>query len=137
MNFELTSFLNGDIENAVQVYIISHGHSGFELLVGVSKCFSSENLCYNTTWESFFLQSCVTMEQKELLEELAESVGATVGWYTDFAHVIVKPFFIDEICRRVLMDHFSEMEDLLYSCSLDGVSSLHVCSLCSRLSMCR
>ncbi|XP_019419205.1 PREDICTED: peptide chain release factor APG3, chloroplastic [Lupinus angustifolius] len=41
MNFELTSFLNGDIENAVQ--------------------------------------SCVTMEQKELLEELAESVGAPAG----------------------------------------------------------
>ncbi|KAE9593838.1 hypothetical protein Lal_00036307 [Lupinus albus] len=41
MNFELTSFLNGDIENAVQ--------------------------------------SCVTMEQKELLEELADSVGAPAG----------------------------------------------------------
>ncbi|KAF7804821.1 peptide chain release factor APG3, chloroplastic [Senna tora] len=41
MNFELTSFLEGDIENAVQ--------------------------------------SCVTMEQKEMLEELAESVGATAG----------------------------------------------------------
>ncbi|XP_021909066.1 peptide chain release factor APG3, chloroplastic isoform X1 [Carica papaya] len=41
MNFELTSFLEGDIENAVQ--------------------------------------SCGTMEQKELLEELAESVGATAG----------------------------------------------------------
>ncbi|GAB4840936.1 Peptide chain release factor apg3, chloroplastic [Ancistrocladus abbreviatus] len=41
MNFELTSFLNGDIETAVQ--------------------------------------SCAAMEQKELLEELAESVGATVG----------------------------------------------------------
>ncbi|KAK1356955.1 peptide chain release factor APG3, chloroplastic [Heracleum sosnowskyi] len=38
MNFELTSFLDGDIETAVQ--------------------------------------SCATMEQKELLEELAESVGA-------------------------------------------------------------
>ncbi|XP_027349577.1 peptide chain release factor APG3, chloroplastic [Abrus precatorius] len=38
MNFELTSFLEGDIEDAVQ--------------------------------------SCVTMEQKELLEELAESIGA-------------------------------------------------------------
>jgi len=32
-------------------------------------------LCLNT----FFLQSCVTLEQKELLEELAESVGATAG----------------------------------------------------------
>ncbi|XP_061369376.1 peptide chain release factor APG3, chloroplastic [Gastrolobium bilobum] len=41
MNFELTSFLNGDIENAVQ--------------------------------------SCVSMEQKERLEELAESVGAPAG----------------------------------------------------------
>ncbi|GAB2288974.1 Peptide chain release factor apg3, chloroplastic [Dionaea muscipula] len=41
MNFELTSFLDGDIETAVQ--------------------------------------SCVTVEQKELLEELAESVGATVS----------------------------------------------------------
>ncbi|KAK7259415.1 hypothetical protein RIF29_25022 [Crotalaria pallida] len=41
MNFELTSFLNGDIEEAVQ--------------------------------------SCVTMEQKELLEELAESVSAPAG----------------------------------------------------------
>ncbi|KAA8543141.1 hypothetical protein F0562_021364 [Nyssa sinensis] len=41
MNFELTSFLDGDIETAVQ--------------------------------------SCVTMEQKELLEELAESVGAPAG----------------------------------------------------------
>ncbi|GAB2266709.1 Peptide chain release factor apg3, chloroplastic [Dionaea muscipula] len=39
MNFEITSFLDGDIEIAVQ--------------------------------------SCVTVEQKELLEELAESVGAT------------------------------------------------------------
>lgn len=39
MNFELTNFLNGDIETAVQ--------------------------------------SCVSLEQKELLEELAESVGAT------------------------------------------------------------
>ncbi|GAB2283492.1 hypothetical protein Dimus_018004 [Dionaea muscipula] len=39
MNFELTSFLDGDIEIA--------------------------------------MQSCVTVEQKELLEELAESVGAT------------------------------------------------------------
>ncbi|XP_043710803.1 peptide chain release factor APG3, chloroplastic [Telopea speciosissima] len=39
MNFELTSFLDGDIETAVQ--------------------------------------SCVAMEQKELLEELAESVGAS------------------------------------------------------------
>ena len=38
-NYELTSFLDGDIEDAVQ--------------------------------------SCATMEQKELLEELAESVGAT------------------------------------------------------------
>ncbi|XP_020214003.1 peptide chain release factor APG3, chloroplastic [Cajanus cajan] len=41
MNYELTSFLGGDIEDAVQ--------------------------------------SCVTMEQKELLEELAESVGAPAG----------------------------------------------------------
>ncbi|XP_050203859.1 peptide chain release factor APG3, chloroplastic [Mercurialis annua] len=41
MNFELTSFLEGDIENAVQ--------------------------------------ACVTTEQKELLEELAESVGASAG----------------------------------------------------------
>ncbi|KAI4349619.1 hypothetical protein L6164_010185 [Bauhinia variegata] len=41
MNFELTSFLNGDIENAVQ--------------------------------------SCAAMEQKELLEELAESAGALAG----------------------------------------------------------
>ncbi|XP_059625745.1 peptide chain release factor APG3, chloroplastic isoform X3 [Cornus florida] len=41
MNFELTSFLDGDIETAVQ--------------------------------------SCVAMEQKELLEELSESVGASVG----------------------------------------------------------
>ncbi|GAB4829637.1 Peptide chain release factor apg3, chloroplastic [Ancistrocladus abbreviatus] len=41
MNFELTSFLDGDIETAVQ--------------------------------------SCAAMEQKELLEELAESVAATVG----------------------------------------------------------
>ncbi|XP_073155918.1 peptide chain release factor APG3, chloroplastic isoform X1 [Henckelia pumila] len=41
MNFELTSFLDGDIETAIQ--------------------------------------SCVTMEQKELLEELAESVGAMSG----------------------------------------------------------
>ncbi|KAJ4968483.1 hypothetical protein NE237_015184 [Protea cynaroides] len=41
MNFELTSFLDGDIETAVQ--------------------------------------SCATMEQKELLEELAESVGAPAG----------------------------------------------------------
>ncbi|MED6155245.1 Peptide chain release factor apg3, chloroplastic [Stylosanthes scabra] len=41
MNFELTSFLNGNIEDAVQ--------------------------------------SCVTTEQKELLEELAESVGAPAG----------------------------------------------------------
>ncbi|XP_047157297.1 peptide chain release factor APG3, chloroplastic [Vigna umbellata] len=40
-NYELTSFLDGDIEDAVQ--------------------------------------SCATMEQKELLEELAESVGATAG----------------------------------------------------------
>ncbi|KHN28222.1 Peptide chain release factor 1 [Glycine soja] len=41
INYELTSFLDGDIEDAVQ--------------------------------------SCVTMEQKELLEELAESVGAPAG----------------------------------------------------------
>ncbi|KAJ1392699.1 Peptide chain release factor class I/class II [Sesbania bispinosa] len=41
MNFELTSFLDGNIEDAVQ--------------------------------------SCVAMEQKELLEELAESVGAPAG----------------------------------------------------------
>ncbi|KAJ9171861.1 hypothetical protein P3X46_015168 [Hevea brasiliensis] len=41
MNFELTSFLEGDIENAVQ--------------------------------------ACAAMEQKELLEELAESVGAPAG----------------------------------------------------------
>lgn len=41
MNFELTSFLNGDIETAIQ--------------------------------------SCSTMEQKELLEELAESVSATAN----------------------------------------------------------
>ncbi|KAK7337410.1 hypothetical protein VNO77_17982 [Canavalia gladiata] len=41
MNFELTSFLDGDIENAVQ--------------------------------------SCAAMEQKELLEELAHSVGAPAG----------------------------------------------------------
>ncbi|OMP06653.1 Peptide chain release factor class I/class II [Corchorus olitorius] len=41
MNFELTSFLEGDIENAVQ--------------------------------------ACAAMEQKELLEELAESVTATAG----------------------------------------------------------
>ncbi|KAF3436400.1 hypothetical protein FNV43_RR23492 [Rhamnella rubrinervis] len=41
MNYELTSFLGGDIENAVQ--------------------------------------ACVAMEQKELLEELAESVGAPVS----------------------------------------------------------
>ncbi|XP_073526474.1 uncharacterized protein [Phyllobates terribilis] len=41
MNFELTSFLDGDIETAVQ--------------------------------------SCTSLEQKELLEELAESAGATVG----------------------------------------------------------
>ncbi|KAK9110375.1 hypothetical protein Sjap_018435 [Stephania japonica] len=41
MNFELTSFLDGDIETAVQ--------------------------------------SCAEMEQKELLEELAESVGAATG----------------------------------------------------------
>ncbi|KAK9146870.1 hypothetical protein Sjap_006773 [Stephania japonica] len=41
MNFELTSFLDGDIETAVQ--------------------------------------SCAAMEQKELLEELAESVGAATG----------------------------------------------------------
>lgn len=41
MNFELTSFLDGDIETAIQ--------------------------------------SCVTMGQKDLLEELAESVGAMTG----------------------------------------------------------
>lgn len=41
MNFELTSFLDGDIETAIQ--------------------------------------SCVTMGQKDLLEELAESVGAMAG----------------------------------------------------------
>ncbi|KAJ0112945.1 hypothetical protein Patl1_01065 [Pistacia atlantica] len=41
MNFELTSFLDGNIENAVQ--------------------------------------ACSAMEQKELLEELAESVGAPSG----------------------------------------------------------
>ncbi|KAK9102741.1 hypothetical protein Sjap_019995 [Stephania japonica] len=41
MNFELTSFLDGDIETAVQ--------------------------------------SCAAMEQRELLEELAESVGAATG----------------------------------------------------------
>ncbi|KAL9272719.1 Peptide chain release factor APG3, chloroplastic-like protein [Drosera capensis] len=41
LNFELNSFLDGDIETAVQ--------------------------------------SCVTMEQKEMLEELAESAGVTVG----------------------------------------------------------
>lgn len=41
MNFELTSFLDGDIETAVQL--------------------------------------CSSLEQKELLQELAESVGATVG----------------------------------------------------------
>lgn len=41
MNFELTSFLDGDIETAVQ--------------------------------------ACAAMEQKELLEELAESVGASAG----------------------------------------------------------
>lgn len=33
----------------------------------------------NKNWAGWLFQACVTMEQKELLEEVAESVGAPAG----------------------------------------------------------
>ena len=75
MNFELTSFLDGDIENAVQVWsflgIPFSQHALFFVL-------DLSNLKRTLKLEAY-LQACSDMEQKEFLEELAESVGASAG----------------------------------------------------------
>lgn len=72
MNFELTSFVDGDIETSIQV-----GSLPCDSTLNMTR--QSPSNCLNTLYA--LLQSCISMEQKELLEELAESVIAAV-WLT-------------------------------------------------------
>lgn len=77
MNFELTSFLDGDMEMAVQVH--SHDELLFQKADIFFSCLSHSifvNIKVPAVLMFLFVQSCAAMEQKELLEELAESVGA-------------------------------------------------------------
>lgn len=89
MNFELTSFLNGDIETAVQVIDSSYLAFSFApflnlfsffvgiVLAKISKTLVTKGSSHNLITK--FLQSCAAMEQKELLEELAHSVTSPAG----------------------------------------------------------
>jgi hypothetical protein len=69
MNFELTSFLLGDIESAVQVQYMSLN----SVNLAICNYCSANNKKFHLS--SKHLQSCATLEQQELLEEMANSVG--------------------------------------------------------------
>lgn len=74
MNFELMSFLGGNIESAVQV---NYTYNLIYLIKFLYLPFFHEEY-FQLLWIIrllLSLQSCTAMEQKELLEELAESVG--------------------------------------------------------------
>lgn len=71
--------------------------------------------------EPFLLQSCSAMEQKELLEELAESVSATAGW-SDIVHVIGK----ENLLKPDVKESFDKMEVLFCVVLLNECHNLKV-----------
>lgn len=80
-NYELTSFLGGDIENAVQVWFPQHPllrHALFLVSVIIGMDLYAGFVTIRLPLPTF-LQACTSLEQQELLEELAESVGAPAG----------------------------------------------------------
>lgn len=93
MNFELTSFLDGDIETAVQVSHLVYflALSSSPILFVESTSLSWDNLYalmkqrFLHSYNAFYMQSCATLEQKEMLEELALSAGVMATWSSCFA----------------------------------------------------
>ena len=71
MNFALTSFLEGGLEDAVQVKPTPCLESILCALLLFS--YASHEECCSVV----ILQACAALEQKELMEELSESVAAS------------------------------------------------------------
>ena len=71
MNFALTSFLEGGLEDAVQVKPLT-------LNLFCVRCYQLVNyVSLEECCSVVILQACAALEQKELMEELSESVAAS------------------------------------------------------------
>ena len=95
MNFELTSFLDGDIETAVQVHVdLNFYHVVGTRVYGCWLCVCVCIMQNRNLKVVMFFQSCAALEQQELLEELAESVGTPASWFRGTLDVLLFSFVL-------------------------------------------